>query len=89
MKHTEAMEHYQTGRNDVNVLIGFLSGLIGGASHLINSHLHYNPIITGEIHWGANFEAAAMAVVCGMCGVAGKYLFSLIVKFIKTKKQKK
>lgn len=61
--------------------IGMFAGCVGGFIKYTSGAmlLHIDVL--------KNVEAIVMAVCCGFAGVAGKHLFSLIIKKIKNKKQ--
>lgn len=80
----KTMERHFFELNGVDTTIGFIGGLVGGCLQIISEGFKG----LGYIHWSDDLEALLMAGLCGLCGVAGKYVFGKVMRRFKGSKKK-
>lgn len=78
MKTNNAMQHFFDIDNP-DTHIALIAGSIGGIAKLLYGEVLLN------VNFAGDFEALIMAILCGFGGVAGKHLFSLIIKKFKSR----
>ena len=60
---------------------------VAGVCGTIGGMIDFSNSLISITYWQALVKAGLTALVCGFLGVAGKHLFSMAVKWVKTKRK--
>jgi hypothetical protein len=73
MKAISSIQTTQMVKPNFDNIVAVVCGLVGGL-------VKFSRVFLLETYWVSLLKAGGTAVVCGLCGLFGKYLFNLVRK---------